>query len=81
MCQAEGGINGTVIVLGSKLVGQKDVERVHIQEHTFSNNFLKELSTTFQETDGLIGFGKSVVRFQGLQNDDNKGIGLGVMSQ
>ena len=65
---------GGVIISRPKLRGGEDVIMVGIHKDTFGNNLLKEFATTFQEADGTVGLGETIVRLTWFGDDDDEGI-------
>ena len=63
-----------MVLARAKLCRGKDVIEVDVVENMFGNDFLKEFTATFKEGDGMVGFGKGVVRFGGFGDDNHKGV-------
>jgi len=52
-----------------------------VRGEAVGNNFFKEFAKAFEEGDGLVCFGGSVVQFMGFGDDDHFGSGPGVVSE
>jgi hypothetical protein len=63
------------------LVVGEEREEIDVQEKTFCNDLLKELTTALEEANGSIGLGEAVVGLLGLREDNHLGIVPGVMSK
>jgi len=70
--QAKGSICSAVVVAGSELGVREDIISVGIREDASGDDLLKELSAAFKKANGVIGFGKAIIRFVWLRYDDNQ---------
>ena len=67
--------------MGAKLDREENVVVVNVTKDMFVDNFLKEFATAFKKEDGVVGFGKAIVGFGRLGDDDHKGVRPRVMTK
>jgi len=60
---------------------RQDVVQVGIREDAFGNDFLEEFATAFKKTNGAVGLRELVVGFIGFQDDNDKRLFPGMVSE